>query len=59
MGFTLPGAAVVFGEFLVSLASFLIAYQCLANKLGAKKEGISEAEFVEKHYGHLVAKEAH
>lgn len=54
MGFTLPGAAVVFGEAFVSITSFMISWQKWSNMRGAKKEGITEAEFEMKYYGERI-----
>lgn len=55
MGFNLPGAAVVFGEFMVSLTSFLIAWQKFSNMRNARAEKLTEKEYEEKHYGHIIA----
>lgn len=55
MGFNLPGAAVVFGEFLVSLTSFLISWQKFSNMRNARAERITEKEYEEKHFSHIIA----
>ena len=53
-GWVLPGAAIIFGELICSVTSFMIAFVKLNNMIKAKKAGMSEAEYVEKHYGDII-----
>ena len=53
-GWVLPGAAIIFGELICSVTSFIIAFVKLNNMIKAKKAGMTEAEYVEKHYGKII-----
>ena len=50
-GYIVPGAALIFGEAICSITSFIIAFIKLANMIGAKKAGISELSYIQKKYG--------
>ncbi|GAA5414497.1 hypothetical protein [Ureaplasma ceti] len=53
-GFVVPGAAVIFGELLCAITSFMIAAVKIQNMISAKKAGVSEAEYVEQHFGEMI-----
>ena len=53
-GYVVPGAALIFGEAICSITSFIIAFIKIANMLGAKKAGISELAYIQKKYGIIV-----
>lgn len=57
-GFVVPGAAIIFGELLCSVTSFLVAFVKLDNMMKAKKAGMTEADYVEQHYGDIIRAEA-
>lgn len=48
LSFIVPGAAIIFGELICSVTSFIVAFLKLSNMRNAKKLGISEAEYVSR-----------
>lgn len=53
-GYIVPGAALIFGEAICSITSFIIAFIKIKNMLGAKKDGVSELTYIQKKYGIIV-----
>lgn len=47
-GYIVPGAAIIFGELLCTITSFIIAGIKIQNMMGAKKAGISEQQYIDK-----------
>lgn len=56
-GYIVPGAAIIFGELLCSVTSFMIAAVKVMNIIAAKKANMTEAEYVQQHFGDIIKAE--